>query len=97
MAQKTTKETLIFIDTNIYLDFYRAREATFEKSMIQHIDKNHDKIITTDQVLMEYKNNRQKVIIDALKGTGNPEVNIRPPAFLSEAQPMQMLQKRKNL
>lgn len=96
MRKRKAKSALIFIDTNIYLDFYRTREKTFETSMIQHIDDNRDKIITTDQIFMEYKKNRQTVIIDTLKYIRKPEINIQAPAFLSEAQPIKMINKEKD-
>ncbi len=40
---------------------------------------------------MEYKNNRQKVIIDTLANINKPDINIRVPAFLSNAQPNDMV------
>lgn len=57
--------SLVFIDTNIYLDFYRYGNDV-SLSLLDHVDKNHDRIITTAEVEMEYKKNRQKVILDAL-------------------------------
>jgi predicted nucleic acid-binding protein len=77
--------TLIFIDTNIYLDFYRGGDVSL--SILQHFDANHDRIITTSEVEMEYKNNRQRVILDSLS-------NLKPlnagsliiPAFLKESK-----------
>jgi predicted nucleic acid-binding protein len=40
---------LIFVDTNILLDFYRSRnEASLR--LLNHIDTLHDKLITTYQV-----------------------------------------------
>jgi len=67
------------------------RNKSFEENMIKHIDENHDKIITTDQVFMEYKKNRQRVIIETLKLLGKAEVNIAPPAYLSESKPVKII------
>ena len=50
---------LIFIDTNILLDFYRVRGPKEDLSILRHIDNNLDRFITTDQVEMEFKKNRQ--------------------------------------
>lgn len=94
--ERKKKDALIFIDTNIYLDFYRTREKTFETNMLEHIEDNRNKIITTDQILMEYKKNRQKVIIKTLETIEKPSINIRPPAFLSNAKCIEMINKSKN-
>lgn len=77
---------LVFIDTNIYLDFYRARSDA-PLSILKHVDNNHDYIITTSEVEMEYKKNRQKVILESLKSIkpkDSGELTI--PAFLRESQ-----------
>jgi hypothetical protein len=79
--------SLVFVDTNIYLDFYRVRGGDASLSILRHFDGNHDRIITTDEVEMEYKKNRQKVIIESLKlikpqNSGGLVV----PAFLRESQ-----------
>jgi hypothetical protein len=51
--------SLLFIDTNILLDFYRYPRGSALLSVLGHIDRNHDKIITTTQVDMEYKKNKK--------------------------------------
>ncbi|MHA8088147.1 PIN domain-containing protein [Aquirufa sp. Wall-65K1] len=69
MAKKKVEENLdalIFIDTNIFLDFYRIQNANTSLKYIEEILNHLDKIIVTSQVEMEYKKNRQKVINDAL-------------------------------
>ncbi len=88
---KHKNNSLIFIDTNIFLDFYRSRDYKYEKSMSKHIDDNHDKIITTDQVFMEYKKNRQSVIIESLRNIGKHDINIKAPAFLSDSGPIKAI------
>jgi hypothetical protein len=78
---------LIFIDTNIYLDFYRVRGTDATLSILKHFDVNHDRIITTSEVEMEYKKNRQKVIIESLS-TLKPRDSgpLVVPAFLKESK-----------
>lgn len=79
--------TLIFIDTNIYLDFYRVRGTDATLSILKHFDENHDCIITTSEVEMEYKKNRQRVIIKSLsnfKPQDSP--NLIVPTFLRESK-----------
>lgn len=89
-------DALIFIDTNIYLDFYRAWDKSFELKMLKHIDKNHNKIISTDQVLMEYKKNRQKVIIDSLNAINKQAwKNLIFPSFMSSTQQTKAIKTKK--
>ena len=51
---------LLFIDTNIYLDFYRFSGSGTPLSMLKHFDGNLDRIITTTEVEMEYKKESSK-------------------------------------
>ena len=78
---------LIFIDTNIYLDFYRVTGIDTNLSILQRFDSNHDRIITTSEVEMEYKKNRQSVILDSLK-TIKPldSSSLIVPAYLKESK-----------
>lgn len=78
------KKYLVFIDTNVFLDFYKVHEKA-RLSMFQHLSRIRNDIITTEQVAMEYSKNRQKVLFDSqqrLKSPDKPPV----PAFLLEAK-----------
>jgi hypothetical protein len=75
---------LIFIDTNIFLDFYRIEGQEAGLSILKQIDNNHGCLITSAQVEMEFKKNRQKVIIDSYNRFRSQE--IRPPVFLLESK-----------
>ncbi len=86
-SSNTLKDALIFIDTNIFLDFYRVRNSGDRLSILDHIGDNQDRIITGIQVEMEYKKNRQKVILDTVKGLKFPN-KLSIPTFLSEARPV---------
>jgi hypothetical protein len=89
---------LVFVDTNILLDFYRARGKEAGIGLLKYIDQNHSSIITTCQVEMEFKKNRQSVILDALQSFKEPNWGgiLQVPAFLQEAQPVRMISKSKN-
>lgn len=89
-------ETLIFIDTNILLDFYRYSQGGAVLPVLKHIDKSHDKIITGNQVEMEFKKNRQKVILSSLGMLKEPKwESLQIPVFLSEAQSAQVISKNR--
>lgn len=76
---------LIFIDTNIFLDFYRIRNSEVSMSYLKIINEHHDSIITGSQVEMEYKKNRQSVIVESQGKFKNPDWNnLSVPALLSE-------------
>src|SRR6266481_3737927 len=88
------KPPLIFIDTNILLDFYRSRnDAGLE--LLARIDGLHDSIITTFQVEMEFKKNRQKVIYEAVGKSTPQEPSIQVPAFLREAANVRVINARR--
>lgn len=79
---------LLFIDTNILLDFYRMqnREGGVSK-ILSHIDSSHENIITTQQVQMEYKKNRQRAIRGSLSKFEKPNWStVNFPDFLLESQ-----------
>jgi len=78
---------LIFIDTNILLDFYRVRGRESGLSILKHIDDNLNRFITTSQVEMEFKKNRQHVILDSHKTFKLPGFEgLQLPAFISESK-----------
>lgn len=88
MGDNPFVNALIFIDTNILLDFYRIRGGGEGLGLLRRIGDNHDLIIIGDQIEMEYKKNRQRVIIESLGRLKTPDWSgLTPPAFLSDAQP----------
>jgi PIN domain len=90
-------DALIFVDTNIFLDFYRVRGGDEGLNLLNRVNEHHDRIITTAQVEMEYKKNRQAVILDSLNRFKTPDWGgLTPPAFLSDAQPATAIVKSKS-
>lgn len=87
------KPLLLFIDTNILLDFYRARNDA-GISLLAKIDGLHAQTITTCQVEMEFKKNRQKVISDSVALLKPPEFNLTVPAFLSDAATVKVIKQQ---
>jgi hypothetical protein len=82
MSAKTSP--LLFVDTNILLDFYRMRgEAGFK--LLRRLSSAKVALIATFQVEMEFKKNRQRVLaefIEALKKLTGP---LKSPALVEDA------------
>jgi hypothetical protein len=82
--RKTPKKSIqawAFVDTNIYLDFYRSNnEARLQ--LLDKIENSSDRIISTYQVQMEFLKNRQAELLKTISGlkTSNPPV----PAVVSD-------------
>jgi PIN domain len=81
---------LLFIDTNILLDFYRARNDA-GISLLAKIDGLHEQTITTCQVEMEFKKNRQKAISESVSLLKPPDFNLTIPAFLADAATVKVI------
>ena len=54
---------LLFVNTNIWLDFYRARTDA-GLALLRRLDAIRDKLIMTHQVEMEFKKHRQEAILE---------------------------------
>lgn len=89
-----TIDALIFIDTNIFLDFYRKKNFDISINYLEQIENHLDKIITGSQVEMEYKKKRQVVILESvaeIKKIGTLTGNI--PAILYDRKAFNMIVK----
>lgn len=87
---------ILFIDTNILLDFYRYPRGTAILSVLGHINNNHDKIITSTQIEMEYKKNRQKVILSSMNEMKGPKWDSHKlPVILLDTQAAQSIESSK--
>jgi hypothetical protein len=89
-------DALIFVDTNIFLDFYRVRSGGGGLELLDLIEAHKDILITGSQVEMEYKKNRQRVILEALIAQKTPDWSgLSSPAFLANAKPAKVIAKSK--
>ena len=89
-------DALIFIDTNIFLDFYRIRKSDVSMSYLKLIEEHREIIITGSQVEMEFKKNRQRVILESLHQFKNPDWNnLSVPALLANFQASRQIDKKK--
>jgi predicted DNA binding CopG/RHH family protein len=85
---------LVFIDTNVLLDFYRMASGEPAKRQLQFIDQNHALIITGSQVQMEFMKHRQKVIMETIKSIKNANGDAKQfPPILIEARPAELIKK----
>jgi hypothetical protein len=57
---------LLFVDTNIWLDFYRARNET-GLQLLGHTEALIDKIVVNYQLESEFKKNRQAAILEGMQ------------------------------
>lgn len=73
-------QKLLFVDTNIWLDFYRARNET-GLALLSHAESVSDRMIVTYQVEGEFKKNRQAVILEAMQELKAPGQVPRPGIF----------------
>lgn len=78
MASKLQK--LLFVDTNIWLDFYRARNET-GLALLKHAESVSAKIIVTYQLESEFKKNRQAAILEGMQELKAPAQIPRPGIF----------------
>jgi hypothetical protein len=87
---------LIFIDTNIFLDFYRIKRSDVSMKYLQEIETHKNIIITASQVEMEFKKNRQEVILETIgEVKKNININLGVPAILSDAKAVESMKKSK--
>ena len=82
---------LLFVDTNIWLDFYRARNEA-GRGLLNHLEEISDDIIVTYQLESEFKTNRQFVILQGMKDLEAPKQIQRLPIF-SDARESEVIGK----
>lgn len=81
---------LIFVDTNILLDFYRV-ESNATLQLLDELEAKQAELIFTYKVQVEFKKNRQTVISSALKSMKIPDIPIASPAFLRDARSLEVI------
>jgi hypothetical protein len=81
--------TLLFIDTNIWLDSYRARNEMGLK-LLERAEKISARIIVTYQLENEFKKNRQAAILEGIRGLKVPE-KMSHPGIFSDANAVQAI------
>jgi hypothetical protein len=82
-------QKLLFIDTNVWLDFYRVRNEV-GLSLLAHSEAVADRVIVTFQLESEFKKNRQVAILDGLKELKSLSAMARPGIF-SDAKAVEVI------
>ena len=96
MTSKQVLDALLFVDTNVLLDFYRIRKSDVSTRYLEQLETCKDRLILGSQVEMEYKKNRQSVIVETLKNFGTPDWGkLSAPALVSDLQAVQMIEKKR--
>lgn len=81
-----TEKPLVFVDANIWLDFYQARSEA-GLSLLRHLESIKNNLLTTYQLEMEFKKNRQRVITETIRSLKDIDTPKRP-AIFSNARAM---------
>lgn len=90
----TALDTILFVDTNVLLDFYRIRKSDVSTKYLEQLEACKDRLILGSQVEMEYKKNRQRVIVEAMNTFSGPDWNkLTPPALVAELQATKTMEK----
>ncbi|WP_407276388.1 PIN domain-containing protein [Halothiobacillus sp. DCM-1] len=93
---KDVLDTLLFVDTNVLLDFYRIRKTDISLKYLEQLEACQDRLILGSQVEMEYKKNRQRAIVESLTNFGAPDWSkLTGPALVADLQAMKMIEKKK--
>lgn len=88
-------DALLFVDTNVLLDFYRIRNTDISTKYLEQLEACKERLILGSQIEMEYKKNRQAVIIESLENFRTDWSRLTAPALVSEHQAVQMIDKKK--
>lgn len=80
---------LLFIDTNIYLNFYESFNKDY-LSLLKKLEKKANIIISTCQVEMEFKKQRQRVIVNSIENIKNNGKVKRPNICFDDKAKMQL-------
>lgn len=89
--KKAARKKLLFVDTNIWLDFYRTKTEAGLK-LLKHLEGVSDKIIVTYHLEAEFKKNRQVVILEAMNEL-KPPSSVPRPGIFSDGKSMKVLAK----
>lgn len=76
-------DALLFIDTNIFLDFYRERKSDVSIKFLEQIELCKDRLILDSQTEMEYKKIGRQSLLIVLENLELPIGESSQPLLLS--------------
>ena len=87
MGKKLRTPWLVFIDTNVFLDFYRLSGETALRQLAA-LKRHTSRLILTEQVHMEFLKHRQRVVMGTMAELKKPTEQKLPPvlAYYQEGQ-----------
>lgn len=84
MARGKSKEFLVFVDTCVLLNFYKSSgEAGLKR--LQRLETIEKRLVITYQIEMEFKKNRQKVLIEGLNELKEPKHQWQVPSIFQDS------------
>lgn len=83
---------LLFIDANIWLDFYRAKNES-GLQLLSHTEAIAERLIVSYQLESEFKKNRQNAILEGMQELKVPPQISRPGIF-SDAKAIKIMSKQ---
>jgi predicted nucleic acid-binding protein len=86
----------IFIDTNVYLDFYRAQKDTF-KNLEELLSTYAAMLVFPEQVFLEFKRNREMRLSETIKNFKGLEIKLPPSSIASQLPNYTRLQRATRL
>lgn len=92
--QKKLEESLnaiLFVDTNIFLNYYRLRSGKLNLELLEKLNGCKRRLVISPQIEMEYKKNRQQVIVNTLKDSCLKHIEINLPPIINEYYPTRSL------
>jgi len=89
---KQNDDCLIFVDTNIFLDFYRSQNEV-HLHLLEKLKRIKKQLIMTFQIEMEFNKNRQAVLHKAVSEMKWDGVRLNIPAFLNDSGTKKSIEK----
>jgi predicted nucleic acid-binding protein len=87
------KDPLIFVDTNIFLDYYRARNE-MQRGLLDRLEGVKERLVMTYQVEMEFKKRRLDVVANEGFDSLKFDTTFSPLAFLAKSKSVDAVKKQ---
>ena len=95
MTNNEVIDTLLFVDTNVLFDFYRFPKSKISMEFLNKLEECKDRLITGSQVEMEYKKNRQGLIVNVRKNFPEKLPQLTTPVLFADIPEVKEIAKKK--